>query len=63
MEKQKNVWDWLRKAELKVEMEAILCAAQEQVIRTNYMKHKIDKTAQSKNGMNMLQNVLLKMRK
>ena len=63
MEKQKNVWDWLRKAELKVEMETILCAAQEQVIRTNYMKHKIDKTAQSKNGMNMLRNVLLKTRK
>ena len=25
----------------------MLCAAQEQAIRTNYVKHKIDKTAQS----------------
>ena len=32
---------------MKVEMEAILCGAQEQAIRTNYKKHKIDKTARS----------------
>ena len=38
---------WLRKADLKVETEAMLCAAQEQAIRTNYVKHKIDKTTQS----------------
>ena len=38
---------WLRKADLKVETEAMLCAAQEEAIRTNYVKHKIDKTAQS----------------
>ena len=81
----------------------MLCAAQEQAIRVNYVKHKIDKTAESplcrmcdkkseaishilseceklqeqfigncvknktskevKNGMNMLQKVLLKLRK
>ena len=35
------------KADLKVETEAMLCAAQEQAIRTNYVKHKVDKTAQS----------------
>ena len=32
---------------MKVEIEAMLCAAQEQAIRTNYVKHKIDKTARS----------------
>ena len=37
----------MRKADLKVETEAMLCNAQEQAIRTNYVKHKIDKTAQS----------------
>ena len=36
------------KSQLKqVETEAMLCAAQEQAIRTSYVKHKIDKTAQS----------------
>ena len=35
-----------RKADLKVETED-MCVVQEQVIRTNYVKHKIDKTAQS----------------
>ena len=38
---------WLRKADLKVETEAMLCAAQEQAIRKNYVKHKIHKRAQS----------------
>ena len=32
---------------MKDETEAMLSAAQEQAIRTNYVKHKIDKTAQS----------------
>ena len=32
---------------MKVETEAVLCVAQEQAIRTNYVKHNIDKTAQS----------------
>ena len=44
---EKETWYWLRKADLKVETEAMLCAAQEQPIRTNYVKRKIDKTAQS----------------
>ena len=44
---EKDAWCWLRKADLKVETEAMLCAAQEEAIRTNYVKHKIDKTAQS----------------
>ena len=38
---EKETWNWLRKADLKVETEAMLCAAQEQAIRTNYVKHKI----------------------
>ena len=44
---EKEKWNWQRKAYLKVEMEAMLCATQEQAIQTNYVKHKIDKTAQS----------------
>ena len=44
---QKETWNWLRKADLKVETEAMLCAVQELAIRTNYVKHMIDKTAQS----------------
>ena len=44
---EKETWYWLRKADLKVEIEAMLCAAQEQAIRTNYVKQKIDKTARS----------------
>ena len=44
---EKETWYWLRKADLKVETEAMLCAAQEQAIRKNYVKHKIHKRAQS----------------
>ena len=44
---ENETWYWLRKAELKFETEAMLCGAQEQAIRANYGKHKIDKTAQS----------------
>ena len=44
---EKETWYWLRKADLKVETEAMLCAAQEQAIGTNCVKQKIDKTAQS----------------
>ena len=32
---------------MKVETEAMLCAAQEQAIRTKYVKRKVDKTVQS----------------
>ena len=31
-------WQWLSRGDLKVGTEALLCAAQEQAIRTNYMK-------------------------
>ena len=39
---EKETWNWLRKADLKFEKEAMLCPAQEQVIRTNCVKHKIE---------------------
>ena len=43
---EKEIWYWLRKADLKVLTGATLCAAQEQAIPTNYVKDKMDKTAQ-----------------
>ena len=42
-----GTWEWLRKADLKVQTEAQLCAAQEQTFRTNSVKHHIDKMADS----------------
>ena len=44
---EKETWNWLIKTDLKVEMEVMLCATQEQAIQTIYVKDKIDKTAQS----------------
>ena len=41
-----KTWQWLSKINLKVGIEALLCAAQEQAIRTNYIKHRIDKTSE-----------------
>ena len=38
---------WLSKSDLKIGTEALLCAAQEPAIRTNYVKHNIDKTSES----------------
>ena len=43
---EKETWNWLRKVDLKVETEAMLCAAQKQAIGTNYVKQKTNKTAQ-----------------
>ena len=37
-------WVWLKKSDLKPETEALICVAQEQALRTNYIKHKIDHT-------------------
>ena len=39
-------WQWLSKCDLKIGTEALLCAAQEQTIRTNYVKYHIDKTSE-----------------
>ena len=44
---EKETWNWLRKTDLKIETEAMFCGLEEQIIRRNYVKHKIDKTAQS----------------
>ena len=40
-------WKWLVKSDLKVQTEATICAAEEQVLRTNYLKNKIDKTLEN----------------
>ena len=44
---KKKMWRWFQKSDLKVETEALICAAQEKAIRTNYIKFNIDKTAES----------------
>ena len=41
-----KTWQWLSKSDLKIGTEALLYAAQEQTIRTNYVKHLIDKTSE-----------------
>ena len=40
-------WEWLVQSDLKVQTEATICAAQEQALRTNYTKNKIDKTLEN----------------
>ena len=40
-------WQWLVQSDLKVQTEATICAAQEQALRTNYIKNKIDKTSEN----------------
>ena len=40
-------WLWLRKYDLKIPSEALICSAQEQAIRTNYVKYHIDKSVDS----------------
>ena len=40
-------WPWLRKCDLKVPSETQMCPAQEQTIRTNYVKYHIDKSVDS----------------
>ena len=42
-----KTWQWLSKSDLKVQTVALLCAAQEQAIRTNYVKRHIDKSVDS----------------
>ena len=43
----KETWKWLRSAGLKIQTETLLCAAQEQALRTNYVNHHIDKSIES----------------
>ena len=42
-----KTWEWTRKSDLKVETEALIFAAQEQALRTNYVKFNIDKSIDS----------------
>ena len=42
----KTTWTWLRKGNLKRETESLLIAAQNNAIRTNYIKERIHKTQQ-----------------
>ena len=39
--------DWLKKADLKSSTEALICAAQEQALRTNYANFNTDKSVES----------------
>ena len=45
-DKEKS-WLWLRKCDLKIPSEALICSAQEQIIITNYVKYHIDKSVDS----------------
>ena len=42
-----NTWRWLRKSYLKGFAEVLICSAQEQALRTNYVKLHIYKTGES----------------
>ena len=42
-----KTWNWLVRSDLKVDIDILLCAAQEQAIRTNYVKHHIDRSIES----------------
>ncbi len=42
-----KTWTWLRKGNLKREMESLLIATQDNAIRTNHIKARIDKTQQN----------------
>ena len=39
---QNSTWRWLQKRDLKGCTEALICSAQEQALRTNYIKFHID---------------------
>ena len=39
-------WQWLSKSDFNIGKDALLSGAQEQLIRTNYVKHHIDKTSE-----------------
>ena len=42
-----RTWEWTRRSDLKVETEALTFAAQEQALRTNYIKFNIDQSVDS----------------
>ncbi len=45
---REETWWWLKKGDLKPETEALLCAAQEQALRTSYVKFHIDRTVEKR---------------
>ena len=44
---EEDSWRWLRNGFLKKETEGLILAAQEQALRTNTIKHSIDKTSET----------------
>ena len=44
---KKKSWMWLLQSGLKASIEALICAAQEQAIRSNSIKYSIDRTTDS----------------
>ena len=44
---ENKTWQWLSRSDLMISTEALLCAAQEQAIKTNYVKYHIDRTSES----------------
>ena len=44
---KEKCWLWLRKCDLKIPSEALICSAQEQAIRTNYVEYHIVKSVDS----------------
>ena len=42
-----ETWRCMRKADLKIQTESLLCAAEEQALRTNYGKYHIDMSVES----------------
>ena len=42
-----KTWQWLRNGDLEGCTEALICSAQEQALRTNYIKFYADKTSES----------------
>ena len=42
-----KIWEWTRKSDLKIGTEALTFAAQEQALRTNYVKFNTDKSVDS----------------
>ena len=45
----RKTWTWLRKGNLKRETESLLIAAQNDAVKTNHIKARIDKTQQNSN--------------
>ena len=43
-QRSEETWTWLKEGKLKRETEALIVAAQDQAIRTNYVKASIDKS-------------------